>query len=528
MRHAEHAAHPSINATSLTFRLSPFHTMFENLKNRTRLSILIGKNGSGKSRLLRTIDEVANRDRSKYWVRYISPERGGTLKRDGSVLTNIEQNKDWMIHTRRTNQSSQFKQISAHFLNELEVAFLRKIETDIKVRADASVTFSSQILNRINRLLFNIELKRAGSGYVFETIDGDVVTADAISSGESEAICLGTEILYFFNTLADGQENILLIDEPDVHMHPDMQARMGSLIVEQIDRAVEQKKCSVSVIVATHSTPLICSLLRSINASIGCKYTGVEQVVFLPPSEKISKLAPLIGHPLSQVLSADPALIVEGEDDERVWQQAVRTAKGRFRFFPISVGTVSEQSETENAFAGLLSSLYDDPIVISIRDGDGRTEPLVHNGIVKRFRLACYSIENILLTDDVLGEFNVTWVEFCARIDQWIKENGLREECASLRNIVQSADRLRHSKIKDVRNILVELLGTRKPWEVVVGQAIGRFTEVSPSGESSLREHIGAGLQMLLCPSSLNATKTVEVQMSVSPTDNPPQVGDTV
>ncbi|MFZ5500605.1 MAG: hypothetical protein ACOY58_01655, partial [Candidatus Micrarchaeota archaeon] len=55
-------------------------------------------------------------------------------------------------------------------------------------------------------------------------------------------------------------------------------------------------------------------------------------------SDLYRKILPVFGaHPLSNVFNRAPILLVEGEDDERIWQQAVRTARGRLKLFPCSV-----------------------------------------------------------------------------------------------------------------------------------------------------------------------------------------------
>jgi ABC-type cobalamin/Fe3+-siderophores transport system ATPase subunit len=55
-----------------------------------RFTIILGKNGSGKSTLLRSLD------RNDPAVKYITPERGGTLKYEPSIDNNIQQNINWL------------------------------------------------------------------------------------------------------------------------------------------------------------------------------------------------------------------------------------------------------------------------------------------------------------------------------------------------------------------------------------------------------------------------------------------------
>ena len=46
----------------------------------------------------------------------------------------------------------------------------------------------------------------------------------------------------------------MYIDEPDVHVHPDMQARLGQLIANIAERT------SIQFIIATHSTSFLAGL----------------------------------------------------------------------------------------------------------------------------------------------------------------------------------------------------------------------------------------------------------------------------
>ena len=63
------------------------------------------------------------------------------------------------------------------------------------------------------------------------------VRANDISSGESELISLGIEFLVFGEELQAEKDNWLLIDEPDVHLHPDLQARL----VRFLEKLVKEK-----------------------------------------------------------------------------------------------------------------------------------------------------------------------------------------------------------------------------------------------------------------------------------------------
>src|SRR5215471_12790239 len=93
-----------------------------NLINLHRFTILLGKNGSGKSTLLRSLD------RNDSAIKYITPERGGTLKYEPNIDNNIQQNPTWLSETRRRNRYESFRQQSAAQFRNLEILFLRELE----------------------------------------------------------------------------------------------------------------------------------------------------------------------------------------------------------------------------------------------------------------------------------------------------------------------------------------------------------------------------------------------------------------
>jgi predicted ATP-dependent endonuclease of OLD family len=66
-------------------------------------------------------------------------------------------------------------------------------------------------------------LRRSDRGFKIFNKDGSEVSEDQVSSGEAELIALAIEVLVFSR---DSRSNrVLLLDEPDVHLHPDLQQR---------------------------------------------------------------------------------------------------------------------------------------------------------------------------------------------------------------------------------------------------------------------------------------------------------------
>jgi ABC-type branched-subunit amino acid transport system ATPase component len=465
------------------------------LINLNNINIIMGRNGTGKSRFLRDIEETISRNKQSFYVRYISPERAGSFKRDGNVLTNMSESPDWLRNTRAVNQASNFKAASAMLFREAETLYLRRLASTPEIRMDPTRSFGTDRLSKVNQLLTNITLEMGIADFEFRSLtDGQVVRPEQISSGESEAVALATEILYFFDTIDPTKFNVLLLDEPDVHLHPDLQARLGKLIIAMLEEFKNHAE-SIAVCLATHSSPLVCSLADSPYVSIGTKSFEVNTVDLKPTSAELRKVAPFFGHPLSLSLSDDAALILEGEDDERIWQQAARTSQGRIRVFPVLAGSVDQQGALETFCGNLLRTLYDNPIAYSIRDGDGVTDPpLDHSPPVKRYRLQCYAIENALLTDPCLAVMDTTWEDFVAAAKKWVAEYPEHRDVALVEELIGSDDRLRHKKIKTIRQLVCALVECKKPWEVVVGQAVGALTHADLSNSNMLVDFLGLEL----------------------------------
>lgn len=474
----------------------PVRTLIEvsdiSLDSLGNINIVLGRNGAGKSRLLRRIDAELESN-PEYNLRYVSPERAGVFRKDGNTETNLERDPRWLRHARRKNQAENFKAASAYFLRDVELAYLRRLQNTPELRNDPDRNFRTDRLEKINRLLSNISLDLEGASFVFKALSGEQIPPDEISSGESEAVSLAAEILYFFETTDENKFNLLLLDEPDVHLHPDLQARLAQMILEEVSSLSVSRRENTAILLATHSTALVCALASADLVSIGVKQYGVNTIRFSRVSDQLRKVAPFFGHPLSLCLSGDAMLILEGEDDERVWQQAARSAAGRIRLFPVLAESVDHHGSLEQLCSGLLAAIYDKPIAYSVRDGDGILDGLPPVGSVRRYRLNCYAIENCLMSDECLEVLGSTWSMFCQRATEWIAENQSHKDIDMLSSLIQSADRMRHEKIKAIRNLICPIAsGSNKPWEVVVGQAIARLEPRRlPDSSTSLVDYIG-------------------------------------
>ena len=195
-----------------------------NLGNLSKINILLGKNGSGKSTLLKKVEQhLTNSAQGE--SNYVTPERGGTLSYSANVEQNSATNDDWASSQKRQNQWNQFKSYSISQFRKLELLSLREIEQNLEIRQDLDHSFDS-IVQQINELLNNVRIERTNKGdfEIFHKQSGDKLKPNQISSGESELVSLTIECLTFAKSCEQEKDNFLFLDEPDVHLHPDLQA----------------------------------------------------------------------------------------------------------------------------------------------------------------------------------------------------------------------------------------------------------------------------------------------------------------
>lgn len=459
------------------------------LTNIGQINVILGKNGCGKSSFLRFLDQnYKNAIQEVGIVKYLSPERGGRLVSDSSVFDALQNDTNWGPHNRRQNRVDSFRQMSMAEFKILETLVLRTIESDRATR-DSAFTFEDTI-NQINGLLDNVKLVR-GHRSGFETkgkADNDNRNSDHLSSGESELISVAIEILSFiYQTKSSeyaGKTHILLLDEPDVHLHPDLQSRLVKLLVDNVR---DQK---IIVFIATHSTAFLGSLDPELT-HVCFMRSGTTRYDFLPISEALEKTLPIFGaHPLSNVFNNSPILLVEGEDDERIWQQATRSSRGRIKVWPCAAGDIQSLDEYEDTVSSIINAVYDNAKAYSLRDRDGYPYDIVDKENVIRARLNCRAAENLILSDDVLKLLGTTWSEMQTRILEWISSNSNHPKNSFMMIFSRNFDR-QNADLKELRLILMDLAGSNKPWEVAVGQGIAALTPQSSRENGSLVFYLG-------------------------------------
>ena len=414
------------------------------------------------------------------------PSGGGTLKYDANVDSNMSSNLRWLKATRQTNRFEQFRQQSAVQFRNLESAVLREIEKIPEKRADVSYTFDT-ILEQINQLLPAIRMIRNDmSGFSILTKSGQPLDEANLSSGESELIALAIEVLVFSRqSLAN---KILLLDEPDVHLHPDLQQRFTAF-VESIAVAHDLR-----VVIATHSTAIIGAFSGDADLQIvPISNRDQSNFVAFSRSKVCEEILPIFGaHPLSTAFNRSPIVLVEGDDDRRVLEQVIRSGGGRFALAPCVVGNVDELSEWEEWLNHFLPVLYDSPKAFSLRDLDDAAQTDINDlAHVCRIRLSCYAVENLLLSDQVLEAYGFDAESFKAALQARVDRVPDHKYTDALKALLTRFQDRRTLNIKDVRNITVAELGSNKPWEVLLGQLIAANIAIANTNQDSIQSYLG-------------------------------------
>ncbi len=450
------------------------------LSGLTRLNVLLGKNGCGKSTLLKEVEGGLTTEGLK---RYITPERAGTLSFDASIDQNIANDVNWIPNSRKTNQLVQFRQQSVAQFRRLEIAYLRSQE-------GKKVADFGPHMDRLNGLLDNIELRRHDPAFkIHAKHTGDELSPTIISSGEAELISLGIEALAFAESLDKAKDNYLFLDEPDVHLHPDLQGRLVEFLVQLV------ADFNFHLVIATHSTAILGALAEHSDTTVAFMQSRQRDLKFEKITDIHRRILPVFGaHPLSNVFNEAPVLILEGDDDERIWQQAVRTANGDLKLYPVACEGVTTLPNYEKEVKNILSSVYEKATGYSLRDRDGGSEGIPDDPPIVRMKLSCYSSENLLLSDEVLKSCSVDWAETKRRLAEWLDINkGRHQKYDAVKAFCDGGFDRKGANLKEIRNILSGvILNSPKSWEVLVGQALGKMkTADDKPAEHSLEGYLG-------------------------------------
>lgn len=445
------------------------------LRNLNDITVVFGRNGSGKSLLLRAL-----RDSEKQNTHYTAPERAGDIRFEPSY---ISQQLDGVQRASRITGNL------APYYREDVIARIQVYLAKRGLSDERPLPGSPRdIEDLIQILLPEFRLKITGGNPIFELtrVDGGqrVQSINELSSGEGQVFALALDLL----TMAaiwqlEGHESrSLLVDEPDTHLHPDLQQRLAEFIVEL------NSKYGFRILVSTHSTTLLSAL-----GHYGRDHTSViyldnstEEQVSFSFDEALREIATCLGgHALMGPLFSAPLLLVEGDDDYRIWSQVPRHHKVRIAVIPANgEEIIAYQRSLERIFGGLRPPGL--PVGFALLDGDRgkpNTSPENPQNHVPFLKLSCRESENLYLAEEVLSVLGHTWDSARAAIKAKAADFGNKRER------LESVDawNRKAGDLKDVINEVARILDPKNlVWSVRLGKCLG---EKIPTGE--LRDFLG-------------------------------------
>ncbi len=201
------------------------------------INYLIGANGSGKSEFIKRL--IPQLKSAGLKTRYLSSDRlAGWIKQENSALVSSQLTSG--IHFGWFDEFSQQSRERGE-VNEASVLLRNNLNIRIKVESTLS-----QLLGR------NVILEESG-GYLIPKISKGKQVAYSFKENESHGIKM---LITTLTLLHDDTYNCLIMDEPELHLHPQFQTFFLQEIRKYSGNPLEKtdKKC---FFFATHSTHFV-------------------------------------------------------------------------------------------------------------------------------------------------------------------------------------------------------------------------------------------------------------------------------
>lgn len=441
------------------------------LKALNSITVVFGKNGSGKSLLLRSW-----RDQKADSIHYVVPERTGTLEFEPSYLRQ-EFTGEQRSQLGKRNYLIEYRQ---HVVARVQAYFTARGN----VRSDTLPGDPADLERLIGQLIpdFIVELDGlANPPYRLARAadQSSVQNIDQLSSGEAQLLTIGLDLLTIAAIwdIEGRNERLILIDEPDAHIHPDLQVRFADFLVQVAE------KYALQVTIATHSTTLMSALGQFGGDEASILYLDRAQSEFIArPFDAITKelSACLGGHALMGPLFGVPLLLVEGDDDYRIWSQVPRHHVVSFAVIPSQGDEIKKyQASLQQMFTAIRDPAPGVAGYALIDADKGKPQPSASNpqDQIRFIQLRCHESENLYLTDEVLQSLGITWSEASSKIAAEADRFGQKAEFLKT---ATEWDR-KSADIKRVIGELERILDTKGVhWTIRVARVIG---SARPTGQ---------------------------------------------
>ncbi len=450
-------------------RIGALGAGFWTLNGMTDFTVLVGKNGSGKSVLLRSW-----RDQDQEGVHYVAPERTGEMDFQPQYIT-----QEMDVGNRRSGSTRNYvPDYRRRIIGRVQTYFMQRGNTRGNVVPPGNPDEIEALLTSLTSD-FSVTLKAGTPSYDLTRVGTDekIGGVDQLSSGEAQLLTIGLDILTIAAIwdIENRAQRILLIDEPDAHIHPDLQVRFAEFLFRVLDRF------KLQVVVATHSMSLLAAAGQfggdrtSVIFLQRTKHAFAAQSFDAARKEAATVLG---GHVLMGPLFGAPLLLVEGDDDFRIWGQVPRHHVINLGVLPCNGEEIFKYQKSLERTLESISDAKPKPIGYALIDGDKKLpapNPDNRQQFVRFIQLSCHEAENLYLTDEVLAQWGLTWTDARAKLIAAADAN------PTLAVFSSSTFDKRHADIKDLISHVAELLDPKNvEWTQRVGAAIGK---AKPTGE---------------------------------------------
>ena len=222
--------------------------------NPLPIIVIAGINGTGKTTLLEYLAQLPEIKEKSYKISYKNNENSCTFVKKTNFITNLAfgdvedncfQREDFLSHILYIPSEDN----TIDNIKEIIPKYLHKIVWSEDVLA--SIAFK-RVREYIDNIFQDFNLKvefnsRDGDGNLFfKNQKGEIFSIDELSTGEKTLL---SKILYLY--FKDIKNQIILIDEPELSLHPKWQNQ----VLKLYENFAKENNCQI--IIATHSPHII-------------------------------------------------------------------------------------------------------------------------------------------------------------------------------------------------------------------------------------------------------------------------------
>ncbi|MBW4061180.1 AAA family ATPase [Candidatus Saccharibacteria bacterium] len=229
-------------------------------------------------------------------------------------------------------------------------------------------------------------------------------TINGLSAGEEQLVIFGLSLHKYLNVGADSIKPVVIIDEPELHLHPEYCSRLGKFLSESLPTNDSQQ-----LFIASHSVEIIQQLSDIVYQITAADIKKIEDVM------ERTELFHALGANFSVADIVNKIVFVEGELGSTVQLDGLFYQKlsndphsKQVRFIEVgnkkNVARVQLKSKEWIEFIHHEIDSNNSRDVFAIVDGDvlGWVEGNT-NSDDKLLVLPCYSVENLLLQPDIIA-----------------------------------------------------------------------------------------------------------------------------